>query len=178
MGPASALLTSLRKTFRFSGRATRAEFWWSWPMLWLVVFTLTRYQYLAWNNGQSQVMFIVLVWLVMVPMVSVGTRRLADAGVWRWFFVVSVALGVVLQLSYLVGPASASRFWMMEFQSERDGVDLPLSGYAMHHLVTALQTQILPWAAKLTALLCLLLALLPSRVSAKNSGPNLLEATT
>ncbi len=175
MGPATALMTTLRNTFRFSGRATRPEFWWSWALLWCVAVGLELLRARLSFGGSYPVTATLLLCAVMLPMISVGTRRLADAGVWRWLFVLCVALSIVQQLFYLLPALSASDFWAMQFRAEREDVTLPLSGHDMFHLFLALRRDILPWAIRLTAIACLLLALLPSRKAHLLSGPNLSE---
>ena len=177
MGPIAALTTTLRKTFQFSGRATRAEFWWSWVMLWFVAVGLDMNRYVPMFGTHSVAIMTILLCAVMLPMISIGTRRLADAGVWRWFFVLTVALSFAQQLFYIIPMPSASDLWMMGFQAERDDVTLPLSGYDTFKLLSSLRRDILPWAIRISAIACVLLALLPSRITYKNSGPNPFEVT-
>lgn len=84
MGPVQAIKTCLAKSFQFSGRASRAEFWWFGP-LWLVVsLALTNW---IMANGKRDDLPInatlagcLVLCAVAIPLWSVTVRRLHDTG--------------------------------------------------------------------------------------------------
>ncbi|MFN3824879.1 MAG: DUF805 domain-containing protein [Pseudorhodobacter sp.] len=173
----AALQSSLTGAFRFSGRASRSEFWWSWTLLYILATILLLYRGLPITGARADGILTVLLCAVAVPMVAVGTRRHADAGVWRLLFVLTVLLGTAQQAFYWVTMPSIGDFYAMSFQAERDGVTLPLTGYELHHALRALRNDVLPWTARILAILCLLLAMLPSRGAVTLSGPQSPEVT-
>jgi len=175
MGPVSALSSSLRGAFRFSGRATRSEFWWTWSLLYAFCMLLLLYRGLPITGPRADGIITILLCVLTVPMISVGTRRLADAGVWRWLFVLTFVLGTAQQALYMITMPSLGDLYAMSFQAEREGVRLPLSGYELHHSLRALRGDVLPWAAQISAILCLILAALPTRRPAPLSGSQFLE---
>lgn len=163
MGPGTALVNSFRRMFQFSGRASRSEFWWSWIILYGVSTLILLYRGLPLTGPRTDALLTITLCVIVVPMVAVGTRRLADAGFWRWLFVLTVILGTLQQAAYFYAMPRASDFAMMTFMAERNDVDLPLSGYELRHVLRALRDDVLPWSARICAILCLILALFPSR---------------
>ena len=131
MGPGTALLTTLRRSFQFSGRSIRSEFWWSWIILYGVATLILMYRGLPLTGPRTDALLTIALCVLALPMMAVGTRRLADAGVWRWLFVLTIALGTATQLAYMYAMPTATDFAMMTFQAERNDVNLPLSGYEL-----------------------------------------------
>jgi uncharacterized membrane protein YhaH (DUF805 family) len=163
MGPAEAIRTGLARSFRFSGRASRPEFWWTWAALYALLLAIRAALALPALAPHGLKIMLVAFWIVLLPLISVGTRRLADAGVWRWLFVVTVLVGLLTQaLQWLAFPPPGY-YWDLGFWSERNGIDLPLSPPQMHRIVQAVRWDILPWISHGLALVCLILAALPSR---------------
>lgn len=88
LGPIKATTTCLRKSFDFSGRATRAEFWWFAPVV--IIFTA-----LWFSSDRIMTMFplhfgvlgsiLVVLFVVPFPLYAVSVRRFRDAGHWAWF---------------------------------------------------------------------------------------------
>jgi uncharacterized membrane protein YhaH (DUF805 family) len=163
MGPGSALLLTIRRTFQFSGYAGRAEFWWSWVIFYFFATILLLYRGLSVTTPREDAFLTIALCIVAIPMISVGTRRMADAGIWRWFFLLAFALNWATQLAYMIAMPTASQFWMMTFQAERNDVELLLSGPELRTLLYTIRDDLLPWSAKVAAIGCLILALLPSR---------------
>ncbi len=103
MTPLQAIKTCLTKSFQFSGRASRAEFWWFLPLpILITVFAL--YNAGASNEFGSSAAFFILQ-SVLFPMLSfiliaAGTRRLIDAGsrLFRFF-----QAGLLIVLAAYVG---------------------------------------------------------------------------
>ena len=96
----TAVRTCLRHKYAtFSGRASRAEFWWfvlfGWVLTFVVMFVLgSLLFYLTVNTGLSGVsftpIFSVLVGIaclgLSVPMIAVTVRRLHDLGLSGWWY--------------------------------------------------------------------------------------------
>ena len=96
----TAVRTCLRHKYAtFSGRASRAEFWWfvlfSWLLTFVVMFVLSSLLfYLTVNTGVSGVsftpIFSVLIGIaslgLFVPTVAVTVRRLHDLGLSGWWY--------------------------------------------------------------------------------------------
>ena len=82
MGPIQAIKACLAKSFQFSGRASRAEFWWFGP-LWLVVSLALTYKILApvkhFASHETLAAFLMLC-VAAIPLLSVTVRRLHDTG--------------------------------------------------------------------------------------------------
>ena len=80
MGPAETIRTCLAKSFQFSGRASRSEFWWFAPFGLappvLVVFLGTA---LAADIGAA-ILFCLAFAVASVPFSAAAFRRLHDAG--------------------------------------------------------------------------------------------------
>jgi uncharacterized membrane protein YhaH (DUF805 family) len=87
MGPIQAIKTCLAKSFQFSGRASRAEFWWFAP-LWLIVsLALTlgimasvnpyHLRYLPFHENLAAFLMLCV---AGIPLWSVTVRRLHDTG--------------------------------------------------------------------------------------------------
>ncbi|WP_208348048.1 DUF805 domain-containing protein [Pseudaestuariivita rosea] len=82
MGPKEAITTCLRKSFVFSGRATRSEFWW-FVTLWLMGILL-----IAWIEPQFMLSYLtvfqffsLLFVVCMLPVFAAIYRRLSDTKV-------------------------------------------------------------------------------------------------
>ncbi|MEM7723858.1 MAG: DUF805 domain-containing protein [Pseudomonadota bacterium] len=172
MGPVSALTTSFTRSFNFSGRASRSEFWWTWsllyPAVWVIRFLRNHLVNATWFDGT----LTVLLWIIAVPMIAVGTRRLVDAGVWPWLFVLVVIFGLVAQFLYSIPVPSSGSLDGLMVQFDDEIVPASEIGYYPYLLWLH---DIMPWVGRPLAILCLLVALLPSRETRK--GPDPLEAT-
>ncbi|MBS0574420.1 MAG: DUF805 domain-containing protein [Proteobacteria bacterium] len=177
MGPGAALATSIRRAFQFSGRATRSEFWWTWLILYFVGIQIRMYRGLQPTGSREESLLTVALCLVALPMIAVGTRRLADAGFWRWLFVLTVALGTATQLAYMFAMPSPSDFAMMTIMAERNDVDLPMTGYELQSVMRTVRNDILPWSSRICAIACLILAAFPSRRVDLQPGQSASEAT-
>ncbi len=79
MGPAQAIRTGLAKSFQFSGRASRTEFWWFAPVA--SVPPVLGGTQLSWDNidlwGIWRVGVLILLGL---PLIAAMSRRLQDMG--------------------------------------------------------------------------------------------------
>ncbi len=93
---ASAVLTVLRKTMLWQGRATRSEFWWYFLFGMTVIMAVVGIV-LGWNNTAG-----LIVWFILsIPGFAVGTRRLHDigrSGWWQVFGVTGTGILVLLVL--------------------------------------------------------------------------------
>jgi len=84
MDAAQAIKTCLRKSFQFSGRASRSEYWWFMGFIALAVAIVAAIP--MERNGKFILMAILFLPLA-VPSLSAGCRRFQDAGRSRWLFI-------------------------------------------------------------------------------------------
>lgn len=79
MGPAQAIRTGLAKSFQFSGRASRSEFWWFAPIA--VIAPVLGGVMISWDNidfwGISRLGVLIL---LSLPLIAAMSRRLQDTG--------------------------------------------------------------------------------------------------
>ena len=113
MGPKQAIVTCLRrKPFTFSGRATRAEFWWFMLFFALLVIALNSLPLLLYVTvgfealagagfGLLPVLVLLLTLLLYVPLLAALTRRFHDVTLSGWL----VLLGLVASVAVLFLPA-------------------------------------------------------------------------
>ena len=93
MGPRQSITTCLRKSFQFSGRASRSEFLWFWVLSALVsdvLFGVRLGPHPAANLG---------LWFYVataVPALAVGARRMNDAGHPKWIFIAGTIANFLL----------------------------------------------------------------------------------
>ena len=161
MGPATALITSFRRSFDFSGRASRSEFWWTWVILYTVAQVILMVRGLATREQNTTSVATVILFALALPMMAVGTRRLADAGVWRWWFVAVFLFGIFAQIIYRIPLPHETSVGHIKLQFD-DGVKT-FSEMGYYPVLQWLRDA-MPWLGYPAAILCLLFALLPSRV--------------
>ena len=92
--------------FSFSGRSTRAEYWWwiFFVLAWNIILTMvtTLFLVLGWRDGSPVSMPSVLFALAtLIPSVASGARRLHDinrSGWWQlmWFGILLIVLAIAL----------------------------------------------------------------------------------
>jgi uncharacterized membrane protein YhaH (DUF805 family) len=114
MGFGEAIVTCLRNYFNFSGRASRAEYWWF--TLFVVLTTIGGKIIDAMTQGVADGgLFESLVALVViVPHLAVAVRRLHDtnrSGWWWWLWFVPL-IGWLVMLVWLceAGDAEPNRY--------------------------------------------------------------------
>lgn len=83
MQPVHAITTCLRKSFQFSGRASRSEFWWFLPLP--ILFAMATIALVDIFNDLANDAFLFPMLFIVFPalcfvMIAAGTRRLIDAG--------------------------------------------------------------------------------------------------
>lgn len=79
MAPAQAISTGFRRSFRFSGRATRSEFWWFAPVA-IVPPALVGAQ-LRWDVIEPMGIWrVAAVFAAAIPFLAATSRRLQDTG--------------------------------------------------------------------------------------------------
>jgi uncharacterized membrane protein YhaH (DUF805 family) len=99
LGPVEAITTCLRKSFRFSGRASRTEYWWFFGFTMLLFYSTFAVDVLAleimapgepfeWLSTSGVVTIATL-----LPILAAGYRRLQDTGLPGAFYVGLTALG-------------------------------------------------------------------------------------
>ncbi|MEM9903235.1 MAG: hypothetical protein AAF865_17980 [Pseudomonadota bacterium] len=160
MGPVAALSRTLRNTFQWSVPATRAEFWWSTIIL-IAFGELLRLHLSLFPPPDGSFIAVELVFLTLsIPLIAVGTRRLVDAGVWRWFFLALYVFTVVGKVILHIPVPSPEALEHLTLQFDDATVVASEMGYfpvlrILHDVLPPMQ-----WGL---ASICFLLALLPSR---------------
>ncbi len=160
MGPGAAIATSLKRSLDFTGRSTRSEFWWTWGMLYPAALLILSWRALPFHGAVASGVATALLCGIALTMMAVGTRRLADAGVWRWLFVLVFLFGVFAQIIYRIPVPSEEALSNLTVQL--DDASVPASDLGYYPYLRMLR-EIMPWIGQPLAILCLLLALLPSR---------------
>ena len=79
MGPAEAIRTGVAKSFQFSGRASRSEFWWFAPVA--LIPPVVGGTQLSWDNIDFWGIWRVGVLIFLsLPLIAAMSRRLQDTG--------------------------------------------------------------------------------------------------
>ena len=102
MGPAQAIRTCLRKSFQYSGRASRAEYWWFLPVG--LALPMAALCLLDQANPAAPTLLLGMVFfLALSPLMAVTRRRLTDTGeASAWFETPLMALVFVLALMWAI----------------------------------------------------------------------------
>ena len=101
-----------RKYAEFTGRATRAEFWW-WALFnVLVVSALNLFNVIRIGENAYLGSLLAGVWgiAVLLPSLAVAVRRLRDAG-YGWgnlFFILVPIAGIIVLIVYWAQPTKAA----------------------------------------------------------------------
>lgn len=97
IGPIGAAGRYFAKYFVFSGRASRAEYWWAWLFVGIVTAVLSGLSKLP-SVGET-IGIVGLVWLVLtiIPNLSVAVRRLHDRNKSGWMVLLPFVLTTVGQ---------------------------------------------------------------------------------
>ncbi len=91
MGPIEAYTTAWRKSFKYEGKATRAEFWWYYlvDIIVMVILSLVMGAIAATTEAAILAAIPFLYTFAQIfPTLAVTIRRLRDAGKeWVWIFI-------------------------------------------------------------------------------------------
>lgn len=104
-----AIRTVFSKYFRMAGRAGKAEFWW-FVLLWFIVDVVLSAARSAFDDTTFPGAIIMLVLgiiglLLIIPMITVGVRRLHDvgrSGWWMWLHFIPL-IGTIVLIIFWVG---------------------------------------------------------------------------
>ena len=98
MSPIDFALQPLKKYATFTGRASRAEFWW---------FFLFQIIVLAITGMFSGMLYGIAALALLLPGLAVGARRLHDIGKTAWLLLIGLIplLGALLLLYWFVQPS-------------------------------------------------------------------------
>jgi uncharacterized membrane protein YhaH (DUF805 family) len=113
MSFAESIRTVLRKYADFTGRATRAEYWW-WALFhFLVVAVLLFLDVNEVEDNGSLGTLLAGIWIIaaLLPYLAVTVRRLRDAG-YGWghlFWLLVPGAGGIVLMSLLAQPTRADR---------------------------------------------------------------------
>ncbi|EUJ44463.1 DUF805 domain-containing protein [Listeria riparia] len=95
----------------FSGRASRSEYWYAWLAIWLIFLILGIFSYV------SEFIYYVdglLGLIVLLPMISLGVRRLHDTDKSGWFILMALIplVGWIIMLVFYctAGDRGTNRF--------------------------------------------------------------------
>jgi uncharacterized membrane protein YhaH (DUF805 family) len=146
--PLKSITTCLRKSFDFSGRATRAEFWWFAPcVIALTGIAVTSDAVFARLPRQFGVLgsILVVLFFVSFPVFVALVRRYRDAGLWPF-------APLLLPAYLVIAPMAA-------IAVDKSALDLPGRTKGMPELIYAGFGYLCLSAGVLT------LALLPSRTA-------------
>ena len=107
-----AIQTVFRKYAEFTGRATRAEFWW-WALFnVLVASALSLFNVIPIGDNAYLGSLLSGLWsiAVLLPSLAVAVRRLRDAGYgWGYLFFILVPIaGIVVLIVYWAQPRKAA----------------------------------------------------------------------
>lgn len=111
MGPVAALRSCLSKSFRWSGRAARSEFWWFFAIFNVGLIVTVLYTAVTVESGDDVLWPPVIFTLGLFPAyLAVMSRRLHDKGLTAWLMLLGVlpfgqlALLILAVLPGDVGP--------------------------------------------------------------------------
>jgi uncharacterized membrane protein YhaH (DUF805 family) len=127
LSPIAWALRPLKRYAEFSGRSSRAEFWWFWlfvMIVWMVVYFLMIGSVVTASIGQTEPsagmvgalgvvgILLLLFWVgILIPSIAVQVRRLHDtnrSGWWLGGFYLAYAVYVVLLFGMLGAQMSAA----------------------------------------------------------------------
>jgi uncharacterized membrane protein YhaH (DUF805 family) len=128
--PIAWAITPLKRYAEFSGRSSRAEFWWfmlamlvCWLAIWFLLVGSLSVSSMAVSEGEAPsagafgaigggMIFMGLFWLALIiPTISVGVRRLHDSnrsGWWLGAFYLLYAVYIVMLFGSMAGAMSAA----------------------------------------------------------------------
>ena len=97
-GPVEAVSSVMKSYARFSGRATRSEYWWFY-LFWIIAVLVTG----MINENLAALVVLAL----LLPSLAVGVRRLHDIGKSGWWLLVMLIplIGGLILLYFLVQPS-------------------------------------------------------------------------
>lgn len=151
MGPVQAITTCLRKSFRFSGRASRSEFWWLFLAAFAAFVVAVKLDILFFGRGLiariqvgdttqygvhgSGPFSIALFLLSFLPVLAASVRRMHDRGRAGWWLAVPYLLfaGCILYawLAFRGRTADATGTLHLSGPAAIPGLVLLFSGYAI-----------------------------------------------
>ncbi len=89
MGPLKALSSGVRGYARFSGRASRSEYWWLVLWIFAVAFSAALTDLLLFGENKPALFTPLVTLLLILPTLSVGARRLHDIGRSGWWLLLN-----------------------------------------------------------------------------------------
>lgn len=97
-----AVSTCFAKAFVFSGRASRAEFWWFVLFCLLASLAIVSLAVIGLPSAMIELVFAVFQIAILAPSLAVGFRRLQDTGRNGWFSLLAVVGAAVASFGRLV----------------------------------------------------------------------------
>jgi len=103
---AEALRSCFERYLTFSGRASRAEYWW-FVLFWLLTYvTLSVVGALSLPPTLAGAVLMLFVLATALPLTAVGFRRLQDTGRTGWFSLTPIVGAAAASLGRLIGSPS------------------------------------------------------------------------
>ena len=102
MTPLTAIKTCLAKSFQFSGRASRAEFWWFAPLGLAFPALVGGWGFSLARELPSLVLLLVAVLLALIPLSAAGVRRFHDVGSSGALFFAGVVPAIFVMAAMLI----------------------------------------------------------------------------
>ncbi len=96
-----------KKYATFKGRASRSEYWWSYLLYFLVLFTLTLFDGLNEDPTTIDLGSSIIIFASLIPNIAVGARRLHDINRSGWWVLISLIpiVGFLFLLYWYVQPS-------------------------------------------------------------------------
>lgn len=91
----------LKKTFDYSSRATRSEFWFFQLAIFLIMFVISLFM---GDGSDTQDALLIIAILAIIPTISATVRRLHDTGRSGWWILISFLpiIGVIVLLVFMI----------------------------------------------------------------------------
>jgi len=106
-----SISTCMSKTFTYSGRASRSEYWWFYLFTIIVSWGAQIVSSTIYTTGDPMVSLLpnIISLAFMFPILAVGSRRLHDIGKSGWWQLISITIiGLIPLIIWLASDTKAS----------------------------------------------------------------------
>ncbi|WP_018142560.1 DUF805 domain-containing protein [Alloscardovia criceti] len=101
--PVQAVVRFFKKYAKFSGRASRSEFWWPQVFIWAILICLNVIGYLFAVSDTTSTLVSLVHLVCFVPWLSAACRRMHDvnlSGKWLWLLLLGSGIAVIAALVF------------------------------------------------------------------------------